>query len=98
MTNVWGWGGVGGCGRYHPKTVHAVGALIGTHLLPHVLAGLEDVYQPLQLVGGVSGVHHQPEVLPSAEVHVEGHDAKPWLDHHRIEAPVPGETRREDEF
>lgn len=42
-----------------------------THLLSLVFAGLKNMDQPLQLVSRIGGVHHQPEVFSSAEVHVE---------------------------
>lgn len=45
--------------------------------------------EPLQLVSGVGGIHQQPEVFWSAEIHVEGHHPQTGLDLHRVEASVP---------
>lgn len=61
------------------------------YLLTLVLAGLQDVHQPLQLVGGVGGVHQQPEVFSGAEVHVQGDHSEARLDLHGVEASKSGE-------
>lgn len=58
------------------------------HLLSFVLAGLENMDEPLQLVGGIGGVHHQPEVLSSTEVHVERDHPKTGLNLQRVEPSV----------
>lgn len=65
------------------------------HLLSLVLAGLEYVNQPLQLVGRVGRVHHQPEILPGTEVHVEGHHPETRLNPHRVKSSV-SESERTD--
>lgn len=60
------------------------------HLFTLVLAGLEDVHEPLQLVAWISGVHQQPEIFSGAEVHVQGDDSQARLDLHGVEASVSG--------
>lgn len=59
-----------------------------TDLFSFILTGLEDLDQPLQLVGGVSGVHHQPEVLPRTEIHVERDHPQTRLNLRRVKPPV----------
>lgn len=63
-------------------------SLLPAHLLRFVFTGLENVDQPLQLIGRVGGVHHEPKVLTSAKVHVEGHQPQAWLDLRCVKSPV----------
>lgn len=68
------------------------------YLLTLVLAGLEDVHEPLQLVARISGVHQQPEVFSGAEVHVQGDNSEARLDLHGVESSMSGEDERQHSF
>lgn len=69
------------------KKKHVIKYLdICLYLLTLVLAGLEDVHEPLQLVAWISGIHQQPEVFSGTEIHVQGDNSEARLDLHGVEA------------
>lgn len=59
-----------------------------THFFSLVLAGLENVYEPLQLIPGIGGVHHQPKVFSCTKVHIERNQPQTSLNLHCVESSI----------
>lgn len=59
-----------------------------THFFSLVLAGLENVYEPLQLIPGIGGVHHQPKVFSCTKVHIERDQPQTRLNLHCVESSI----------
>lgn len=69
--------------------VHVPVVYCSAHLLSLDLTLLENMDEPLQLVSRIGGIHQQPEVFPSAEIHVEGDHPQTRLNLHGVEASTP---------